>query len=69
VSDRWEVLRSAARLLITLGLLIGVTVVCRALPVNAATVGFGYLIVVLSIASTWGLREAVVASVGGTLLL
>jgi two-component system sensor histidine kinase KdpD len=36
--------------------------------VNATTAGFAYLVVVLSIASTWGLREAVVASVGGMLL-
>ena len=61
-------MRAASRLVITIVLLIVVTGVCRKLPVNAATVGFAYLIVVLSIASTWGLREAVVASVGGMLL-
>jgi two-component system, OmpR family, sensor histidine kinase KdpD len=68
VSDRRAVIRAASRLIITIVLLIVVTVFCRKLPVNAATAGFAYLIVVLSIASTWGLREAVVASVGGMLL-
>jgi two-component system sensor histidine kinase KdpD len=68
VSDRPAILRSALRLFVTIVLLIVVTVLCLALPVNATTVGFAYLIVVLSIASTWGLREAMVASVGGMLL-
>ncbi|HEX6879413.1 MAG TPA: DUF4118 domain-containing protein, partial [Terriglobales bacterium] len=68
MSDRRAVIRAASRLVITIVLLIVVTVVCRNLPVNPTTVGFAYLIVVLSIASTWGLREAVVASVGGVLL-
>jgi two-component system sensor histidine kinase KdpD len=50
-------------------LLLGVvTAVCLQAPVNATTAGFAYLVVVLSIAPTWGLREAVVASVGGMLL-
>lgn len=65
MSDRRILLRTASRLVITIVLLIAVTAVFRELPVNATTVGFAYLIVVLSIASTWGLREAVVASVGG----
>jgi two-component system, OmpR family, sensor histidine kinase KdpD len=68
VSDGQALLRAVSRLVITIVLLIVVTWVCRKLPINATTVGFGYLIVVLSIASTWGLREAVVASVGGMLL-
>ena len=65
---RPALLRAASQFVITIILLIVVTVVCQKLPVNATTVGFAYLIVVLSIASTWGLRESVVASVGGMLL-
>ncbi|MCE5309032.1 MAG: DUF4118 domain-containing protein [Acidobacteriales bacterium] len=61
-------MRSALRLLCTILVLIAVTVACRALPVNATTTGFAYLVVVLIIASTWGLLEAVVASIGGMLL-
>ncbi|MGH9631350.1 MAG: DUF4118 domain-containing protein, partial [Bryobacteraceae bacterium] len=68
MSDPRVVLRSTLRLVFTIILLIVVTFVCRTLPVNATTVGFAYLIVVLTIASTWGLREAIVASVGGMLL-
>lgn len=62
------VLRASSRLAATIVLLIGVTGACRSLPLNATSAGFAYLIVVLSIASIWGLREAVVASVGGALL-
>jgi len=36
-------------------------------PVNATTVGFAYLLYVLSIATTWGFFEASVASVAATL--
>ena len=61
-------LAAALRVVITILLLIVVTVGLQQLPVNETTVGFAYLIVVLSIASTWGLREAVVASIGGVLL-
>ncbi len=39
----------------------------RAIPVNATTVGYTYLLVVLVIASTWGFVEAAVASVAATL--
>ena len=39
------------------------------LSVNATTAGFGYLLVVLAIASTWGFVEAVVASIAATLTL
>lgn len=38
-----------------------------ALPVNATTVGFAYLLLVLIIASTWGFPEAALASVAATL--
>ena len=37
-------------------------------PVNATTVGFAYLLLVLAIASTWGLPEAAAASVLATLV-
>src|SRR5207248_7649644 len=39
------------------------------IPVNATTVGFGYLLVVLILASTWGFLEAALSSVLATLLL
>ena len=37
------------------------------LPMNAATVGFAYLLLVLGIATVWGFIEAAVASVVATL--
>ena len=39
------------------------TAVFSALPCNTTTAGFGYLILVLAIATAWGLKEAVAASV------
>ena len=39
----------------------------RLAPVNATTVGFAYLLIVLVIAGAWGLLEAVVASIAATL--
>ncbi len=36
-------------------------------PVNATTIGFAYLLVVLIIASTWGFFEAALASIAATL--
>jgi two-component system sensor histidine kinase KdpD len=36
------------------------------IPVNATTVGFAYLLLVLLIASTWGFSEAALASVAST---
>ncbi len=45
-----------------------VTVVgVRVLPLNSATIGFAFLLLVLSIASTWGFVEAACASVLSTL--
>jgi two-component system sensor histidine kinase KdpD len=41
----------------------------KVLSVNATTAGFGYLLVVLAIASTWGFVEALVASIAATLTL
>jgi len=50
---------------------VGVAVVTfcayRLIPVNATTVGFAYLLLVLIIASTWGFFEAVLASILATL--
>ncbi|MEO8369014.1 MAG: DUF4118 domain-containing protein, partial [Candidatus Solibacter sp.] len=50
--------------------LAGVAIVTAAatllVPVNATTVGFAYLILVLLIASTWGFVESVLASVAAT---
>ena len=59
--------RAAVRLALTLVIIASVTVVFRLLPVNATTTGFAFLIAVLVIASTWGIREAIVASVSGML--
>jgi two-component system sensor histidine kinase KdpD len=63
-----------ARILIRLGVaLTGVAVLTyaayRVLAVNATTAGFGYLLLVLVIASTWGFVEAAVASIAATLTL
>ena len=38
-----------------------------ALPVNATTIGFAYLLLILIVASTWGFYEAVAASLPATL--
>src|SRR5580698_3514581 len=58
----------ALRLLISLA---GVTVVTftgySVIPHNPTSVGFAYLLLVLVLASTWGLVEATVASVAATL--
>ncbi len=39
----------------------------RLVPLNATTVGFGYLLLVLVIASLWGFLEAALASIAATL--
>ena len=41
----------------------------RVLAVNASTVGFAYVLLVLIVASTWGFVEAAVSSVAATLAL
>ena len=47
----------------------GVTFVAvRVAPVNATTVGFAYLLLILIIASTWGFIEAAVSSLFATLV-
>ncbi len=45
-----------------------ITFICsRAIPVNATTAGFAYLLGVLAIAATWGLIESIFASVASML--
>jgi two-component system, OmpR family, sensor histidine kinase KdpD len=53
---------SLMRLTLALLLIVGITAVCVALPINASTAGFGYLIAVLAVATVWGLKEAILAS-------
>ena len=56
------------RLSFTLTTIAAVTLLCReVLSVNPTTVGFIYLIVVLAVATGWGLVEAIAASVTGML--
>jgi two-component system, OmpR family, sensor histidine kinase KdpD len=46
----------------------GVTLICSLISgINATTVGFAYLLLVLAIATVWGLAEAVAASVAAML--
>ena len=40
----------------------------KVIPVNATTVGFAYLLVILIVASAWGFLEAALASVLATLV-
>jgi two-component system sensor histidine kinase KdpD len=58
----------ALRLLLSLGGVAVVTYTAHHLiPVNATTVGFAYLVLVLLIASTWGFVESALASIAATL--
>src|SRR5580700_9738625 len=60
--------RLVLRLLVSLTGVASVTYVASALiPHNPTTVGFAYLLLVLLIASAWGLAEATLASVAATL--
>ena len=59
--------RLAIRIAVSLGGVALVTIGARSVvPVNATTVGFAYLLLVLIVASTWGLLEAVAVSVVAT---
>ena len=61
--------RHALRLLMSFtGVAIVTFVAYRVIPVNATTVGFAYLLLVLVIASTWGFLEAALSSVLATLV-
>jgi two-component system sensor histidine kinase KdpD len=60
--------RFALRLLLSLaGVAIVTATAFYAIPRNPTTVGFAYLLLVLLIASTWGLAEATLASIAATL--
>ncbi len=60
--------RLALRLLASLAGVAVVTLVAHKLvPVNATTVGFAYLVLILLIASTWGFVESALASIAATL--
>ena len=61
--------RRPVRVLASLSGVIAVTFVgYRLIPVNATTIGFAYLLVILVVASTWGFLEAALSSVLATLL-
>jgi two-component system sensor histidine kinase KdpD len=61
-------LRRAGQVAISLGGVAAFTWAARvAVPVNAPTAGFGYLLLILVIASAWGFVEALAASVAATL--
>jgi len=65
VRFRW----SPVRLLLSLGGVAAVTFVAyKMIPVNATTVGFAYLLLILLIASTWGFFEAALSSILATLV-
>src|SRR5438874_1603440 len=58
----------AVRLVLSLAGVIVITLAARTLvPVNATTAGFGYLLLILVLASVWGFIEALVASLAATL--
>lgn len=58
-----------ARLLLSLSGVVTVTFVAhKIIPLNATTVGFAYLLLILLIASTWGFFEAALSSILATLV-
>lgn len=57
-------------LAVSLAIVAATTIVCfRVVSVNATTAGFAYLLIVLAVATAWGLVEAIVASVVAMLCL
>ena len=61
--------RLPGRVLIALSGVVVVTVLgYKVIPVNATTVGFAYLLVVLLVATAWGFLEAALASILATLV-
>jgi len=61
--------RCPVRVLVALSGVVLVTYVgYRLVPVNATTIGFAYLLLILIVASTWGFLEAALASVLATLV-
>ncbi|MBS1874939.1 MAG: DUF4118 domain-containing protein [Acidobacteria bacterium] len=60
-------IRSIARGAAAFGAVVVITVIAKTvLPVNAATVGFTYILLVLNLATFWGFREACIASLAAT---
>src|SRR5277367_1041827 len=60
--------RLALRLLVSLAAVVVITFTAYSIiPHNPTTVGFAYLLLVLLMASTWGLAEATLASFAATL--
>src|SRR5438270_12937766 len=57
----------AVRLVLSLAGVIVITLARTLVPVNATTAGFGYLLLILVLASVWGFIEALVASLAATL--
>src|SRR5579863_2939447 len=56
------------RVALALGLVALTTFACsRLIPVNATTAGFAYLVVILVIATVWGLVESTLASIAAML--
>jgi two-component system, OmpR family, sensor histidine kinase KdpD len=60
-------LRRPVRIVLSLAGLALLTLAAHAFPVNAITVGFAYLLLVLVVASTWGFVEAFILSITATL--
>lgn len=61
--------RRPVRVVIALcGVAVATFVGYKVVPVNATTVGFAYLLVILIVASAWGFLEAALASILATLL-
>lgn len=64
-----KLLQRTLRLLASVaGVAVITAVAYRLTPVNATTVGFAYLLIVLIVASTWGFLEALAASITATIL-
>ena len=63
-------IQNVGRGVAVLAVTAGITFICsRAVPVNASTAGFAYLVAVLFIAARWGLWEATLASLASVLCL
>ncbi len=57
----------AAHYVMALGTVAAVTVVCRRLPLNPTTMALTFLLVVLAVASRWGLTLATTTAIAATL--
>ncbi len=55
------------RIAVTVGVIAGVTALCSwALPANPTTVALAYVVVILLVATRWGITEATVGAIVGT---